>query len=228
MSLTCSSPSWLSRRRLTASYSYRPCCALVVLLMCHCSSGMFSAVATSSASIVLPVPGSPLTSSGRFSVTAAFTASIRSWVAMSCRCSRTAAGGRAVPTAWRMPRGWSMLQLLADRQVHRQVQERVGLARRRRRSRAPRAACGIGEVGVVLRVLRAVHWLARVFQRRPAAAPALRLGVRPRRRTAARPAWEGLNMGPRLTPAGLGENRGCQPKNRGFVPIPLGAPPEPS
>ena len=73
--------SWLSRRRLTASYSYRPCCALVVLLMCHCSSGMFSAVATSSASIVLPVPGSPLTSSGRCRVTAALTASIRSWVA---------------------------------------------------------------------------------------------------------------------------------------------------
>jgi hypothetical protein len=55
-------PSWLSRRRLTASYSYRPCCALVVDLMCHCSSGMSSAWATSSASMVLPVPGSPLTS----------------------------------------------------------------------------------------------------------------------------------------------------------------------
>ena len=85
MSLTFSEPdtsaSWLSRSRLTASYSYRPCCALVVLLMCHCSSGMPIALATSSASIVLPVPGSPFTSSGRFSVIAAFTASIRSCVA---------------------------------------------------------------------------------------------------------------------------------------------------
>src|SRR6185369_7638612 len=81
MSLTFSSPSWLSRRRETASYSYRPCCALVVDLMCHCSSGMFSEAATSSASIVLPVPGSPFTSRGRLSVMAAFTASIRSWVA---------------------------------------------------------------------------------------------------------------------------------------------------
>ena len=39
------------------------------------------AAATSSASIVLPVPGSPLTSSGRLSVTAALTASMRSCVA---------------------------------------------------------------------------------------------------------------------------------------------------
>jgi hypothetical protein len=43
--------------------------------------GMPSASDTSSASMVLPVPGSPLTSSGRFSVMAALTASIRSWVA---------------------------------------------------------------------------------------------------------------------------------------------------
>jgi hypothetical protein len=35
-----------------------------------------------SASIVLPVPGSPLTSSGRSSVIAALTASMRSAVAM--------------------------------------------------------------------------------------------------------------------------------------------------
>ena len=45
-------------------------------------SGMFIADAASSASIVLPVPGSPFTSSGRLSVTAALTASIRSCVAM--------------------------------------------------------------------------------------------------------------------------------------------------
>ena len=43
--------------------------------------GMPMAPATSSASIVLPVPGSPLTSSGRLSVMDALTASIRSWVA---------------------------------------------------------------------------------------------------------------------------------------------------
>ena len=67
--------------RLTASYSYRPCWALVVLFTCHCSSGRPSALATSSASSVLPVPGSPLTSSGRVSVMAALTASIRSGVA---------------------------------------------------------------------------------------------------------------------------------------------------
>ena len=36
--------------------------------------------ATSTASMVLPVPGSPLTSSGRCSVIAAFTASVRSSV----------------------------------------------------------------------------------------------------------------------------------------------------
>jgi hypothetical protein len=76
------SASWLSRSRLTASYSYRPCCAFVVDLMCHCMSGMPRAAATSSASIVLPVPGSPLTRSGRLSVAAALTASIRSGVAM--------------------------------------------------------------------------------------------------------------------------------------------------
>ena len=81
MSLTRSSPNWLSRKRLTASYSYRPCWALVVDLMCHCSKGKPSDCATSSANMVLPVPGSPLTSSGRFSVMAALTASIRSWVA---------------------------------------------------------------------------------------------------------------------------------------------------
>ena len=39
MSCTRGSPSCESRRRLTASYSYRPCCALVVDLMCHSSSG---------------------------------------------------------------------------------------------------------------------------------------------------------------------------------------------
>src|SRR5438552_10331090 len=82
MSATCSSPSCESRRRETASYSYRPCCALVVDLMCHCTSGLPRLRATSSASSVLPVPGSPLTSSGRSSVTAALTASIRSGVAM--------------------------------------------------------------------------------------------------------------------------------------------------
>ena len=44
-------------------------------------SGLSSAPAISSASCVLPVPGSPLTSSGRASVTAALTAIIRSSVA---------------------------------------------------------------------------------------------------------------------------------------------------
>src|SRR5579863_1454512 len=84
MSLTRSSPSCESRRRDTASYSYRPCWALVVDLICHCNSGMPSAAATSSASIVLPVPGSPLISNGRFSVIAALTASLRSSVATYC------------------------------------------------------------------------------------------------------------------------------------------------
>jgi hypothetical protein len=42
--------------------------------------GMPSALATSSASMVLPVPGSPLISSGRCSVMAALTASLRSSV----------------------------------------------------------------------------------------------------------------------------------------------------
>jgi hypothetical protein len=48
--------------------------------MCHSSSGTPSAFATCTASIVLPVPGSPLTSSGRCSVIAALTASVRSSV----------------------------------------------------------------------------------------------------------------------------------------------------
>src|SRR6267143_1189036 len=80
ISCTRGSPSWESRRRLTASYSYRPCCALVVDLMCHSSSGSPRALATSMASMVLPVPGSPFTSSGRWSVIAALTARVRSSV----------------------------------------------------------------------------------------------------------------------------------------------------
>ncbi len=81
MSWTFASPSCESRRRDTASYSYRPCWALVVDLMCQRYSGLPSAAAISSASWVLPVPGSPFTSSGRASVTAALTAIIRSSVA---------------------------------------------------------------------------------------------------------------------------------------------------
>src|SRR6267143_787500 len=80
ISCTRGSPSWESRRRLTASYSYRPCCALVVDLMCHSSSGSPTAFATSMASMVLPVPGSPFTNSGRWSVIAALTARVRSSV----------------------------------------------------------------------------------------------------------------------------------------------------
>ncbi|VVD27670.1 protein of unknown function [Paraburkholderia dioscoreae] len=57
---------------------------MVVDLMCHCRSGMPSAAATSSASMVLPVPGSPLISNGRLSVIAALTASLRSSVATYC------------------------------------------------------------------------------------------------------------------------------------------------
>src|SRR5438876_146549 len=83
MSATCSSPSCESRRRDTASYSYSPCCALVVDFMCHCTSGRPIARAISLASIVLPVPGSPFTSSGRSSVTAALTARIRSQMVSS-------------------------------------------------------------------------------------------------------------------------------------------------
>src|SRR6267143_5264921 len=48
--------------------------------MCHSRIGTPSDLATSSASIVLPVPGSPFTSSGRCSVIAALTASVRSSV----------------------------------------------------------------------------------------------------------------------------------------------------
>ena len=39
MSCTRASPSCESRSRETASYSYRPCCALLVDLMCHSYSG---------------------------------------------------------------------------------------------------------------------------------------------------------------------------------------------
>src|SRR5271167_836455 len=82
MSLTRSSPSCESRRRDTASYSYNPCKALVVDLMCHSKNGMSRARAISLASSVFPVPGSPLMSSGRDSTIAAFTAAINSGVAM--------------------------------------------------------------------------------------------------------------------------------------------------
>jgi hypothetical protein len=54
---------------------------LVVDLMCHSISGAPSALAISIASTVLPVPGSPLTSSGRSSAIAALTAILRSSVA---------------------------------------------------------------------------------------------------------------------------------------------------
>src|SRR5580692_1096267 len=82
MSLTRGSPSCESRRRDTASYSYSPCKALVVDLMCHSKNGLSRALAISLASSVFPVPGSPLMSSGRDSTTAAFTAAINSGVAM--------------------------------------------------------------------------------------------------------------------------------------------------
>src|SRR5271170_3410304 len=82
MSFTRASPSCESRRRDTASYSYSPCKALVVDLMCHSKNGLSSARAISLASSVFPVPGSPLMSSGRDSTTAAFTAAINSGVAM--------------------------------------------------------------------------------------------------------------------------------------------------
>ena len=49
--------------------------------MCQVISGRFSALAISCARMVLPVPGSPFTSSGRSSVMAAFTATFRSSVA---------------------------------------------------------------------------------------------------------------------------------------------------
>src|ERR1700723_402838 len=82
MSLTLGSPSCESRSRDTASYSYNPCCALVVDLMCHSKNGLSRARAISFASSVFPVPGSPLMSRGRDSTTAAFTAAINSSVAM--------------------------------------------------------------------------------------------------------------------------------------------------
>src|ERR1700739_552183 len=82
MSWTLGSPSCESRRRDTASYSYKPCCALVVDLMCHSKNGLSNARAISFASSVLPVPGSPLMSSGRDSTMAALTAAINSSVAI--------------------------------------------------------------------------------------------------------------------------------------------------
>src|SRR5271169_3842603 len=82
MSLTLGSPSCESRKRETASYSYSPCCAFVVDLMCHSKNGLFKDRAISLASSVLPVPGSPLINSGRDSTMAAFTAAINSSVAM--------------------------------------------------------------------------------------------------------------------------------------------------
>ena len=81
MSLTLSSPSWESRKRATASYSYKPRAALVVDLMCQGMSRRPRELAISSASMVLPVPGSPFTRSGRSSVIAALTAIMRSSVA---------------------------------------------------------------------------------------------------------------------------------------------------
>src|SRR5580698_4411497 len=81
MSLTLASPSCESLSRDTASYSYRPCCALVVDLMCHSCKGIASERAISAASSVLPVPGSPLMRSGRDNTIAAFTAAISSSVA---------------------------------------------------------------------------------------------------------------------------------------------------
>src|SRR5882724_11083925 len=53
----------------------------LVDLTCHSISGALRLLAISSASTVLPVPGSPLTSKGRSSVIAALTATLRSSVA---------------------------------------------------------------------------------------------------------------------------------------------------
>src|SRR5579863_1182344 len=82
MSWTLGSPSCESRNRDTASYSYNPCSALVVDLMCHSKNGLSNARAISFASSVFPVPGSPLISKGRDKTTAALTAAINSSVAM--------------------------------------------------------------------------------------------------------------------------------------------------
>src|SRR5579872_5130588 len=78
MSCTRGSPNCPSRSRDTASYSYSPCCALVVDLICHSINSTPNACATSCASTVLPVPGSPFTNNGRCNVTDAFTATSRS------------------------------------------------------------------------------------------------------------------------------------------------------
>ena len=55
--------------------------AFVVDLICHSISSQPSALATSTASTVLPVPGSPLIKSGRSNWIAALTATRRSSVA---------------------------------------------------------------------------------------------------------------------------------------------------
>ena len=82
MSFTLSSPSCESLSRETASYSYRPCDAFVVDLMCHSINRIPRDSATSIASIVLPVPGSPLTSNGFSKFSAASTANFKSSDAM--------------------------------------------------------------------------------------------------------------------------------------------------
>ena len=54
----------------------------MVDLICHSMSSMFKAFATSTASKVLPVPGSPLINSGLSSAIDALTAMLRSSVAI--------------------------------------------------------------------------------------------------------------------------------------------------
>ena len=78
MSSTPSPPNWLSYRRWTTSYTYRPSWALVVDLMFQIINFLPRAWEMASASMVLPVPGSPLMSRGFWSTMAMFTARISS------------------------------------------------------------------------------------------------------------------------------------------------------
>ena len=80
ISLTLSSPNCESLNLVTASYSYSPCVALVVDFICHSISLFPNDSATSIASKVLPVPGSPLINKGLSRVTDALTAILRSSV----------------------------------------------------------------------------------------------------------------------------------------------------
>ena len=74
MSFTFSSPNWESRNLETASYSYKPCWAVVVDFTFQEINFLSNDSAISSANKVFPVPGSPLTIRGFCKAMEALTA----------------------------------------------------------------------------------------------------------------------------------------------------------